>query len=263
MKPHSQSQSLSVIIPIHNEEQLLRSALNRFAEEFDHLIFPCRWHYVLVENGSRDHSRAIIREYVNALPLFLDEPDYGGALREGILTATGTWSLVLNIDHVWDPVFMQWAWKCRERYDLILGSKRSDPTLNSQRWHRVLLSSGLNFLLRSVFRFNGTDTHGLKLFRTERMREIARACVMRRGQFDTEMTLRACRQGCRIAECPVIYGEKRPPRNSMARKVSQNCIDIIRLVRVMRGVPSVSQIRYDRIPRSALISENCPCERSV
>lgn len=247
---------LSVVLPVRNEEGILREACDAFAGEFDRLVGAGDWQFVLVENGSSDSSPEIIAGIKDARPetlsLSLSTADYGNALREGILAAEGDWVMILNVDHLWDPPFFQWAWAQRHAYDLILGSKRADPTINRQDNYRRILSAALNGLLNYYFDFMGADSHGMKVMKTARIVPIARECVMRRGQFDTELTIRAMRAGLWVAELPIPYQEKRKPRNLMIKKVAQNVFDLFRLRRVLQTVPYEGHFRYRRFCREDL-----------
>ncbi len=249
---------LSVILPIRNEQALLKDACDAFAAEFDRIVGPGNWQFVLVENGSSDASPKIIEqirsERKETISLTLAIADYGNSLREGILAATGEWMMILNVDHLWDPPFFEWSWSQRSKYDLILGSKRADPTINKQDSYRRILSAALNGLLNYLFDFMGADSHGMKLMKTEPLRAIARECIMRRGQFDTELTIRAMRSGLWVVEAPIPYQEKRKPRNFMIKKISQNVLDLFRLYRVLRSVPYEGHFRYRRICREDLLN---------
>ena len=76
---------------------------------------------------------------------------------------------------------------------------------------------------------------------------------MRRGQFDTEMTLRAMRSGLWLAEVPVPLTELRPPRNLMLTKIYRNLIDIMRLRSVIKKFPQKAPLRYHRWAREDLL----------
>jgi glycosyltransferase involved in cell wall biosynthesis len=243
---------LSVVVPIFNEAENLRPMVEGLASNLDEVVGPGMWQYILVDNGSKDGSPEIIdgitREWSNSIKCHLDRPDYGDALYTGLTESQGAWVYIVNVDF-WDAVFLKWSWRYRDRYDLILGSKRADPSINTQPRYRRTLSWGLNALLQFVFGFVGTDTHGQKFLRMATMRPILEQCVMRRGQFDTEFTLRAMRNGLWLAEVPVPIMEKRTQRNLMLKKIIQNVIDIFRLRRVVREVSFSGTIRYHRWAR--------------
>ena len=224
-----------------------------FAKEYDEVVGPGKWQFVLVENGSTDQTPAIIEEIVRIWPqsmaLAIGSGDYGRALKKGIEASEGENLMILNVDHLWDTPFFNWAWRERKTYDLIIGSKRSDPTLNTQSQYRKMLSAGLNAILNYLFDFSGSDTHGMKVMKADSIKKLADKCVMTRGQFDTELTLRALRGGLWVGEAPIPYSEKRSPRNFMFKKIFQNVFDLFILYRLMKSIPYDSSIRYRRIPR--------------
>lgn len=240
---------LSVIVPIYNEGEDLWSMAKHLAVPLDKTIGKGRWQYVLVDNGSSDSTSQIVericRHWPTSIKIFLDQPNYGKALKAGLAQAEGGWAYIINVDFS-DPGFLRWAWKFRARYDLILGSKRADNTLNQQARYRRILSWGLNTILQFCFGFVGTDTHGQKLLCLSSMGPILKECVMSRGQFDTEFTLRAMRKGLWLAEVPVPIVEKRGQRNLMIKKIVQNIWDIFMLREVMKKVPFINSIRYHR-----------------
>lgn len=243
---------LSVIVPIYNEEGELWQMAEQLSVHLDNIVGQNRWQYVLANNGSTDSTTQIIDRIIshwpNSISLKLKRPNIGKALAAGLENASGKWAYIINVDW-WDPVFILWSWQHRNQYDLILGSKRADNTLNHQKRYRKILSWGLNSFLQFFFGFIGTDTHGQKLLHLSHMRPILRKCVMYRGQYDTEFTLRALRTGLWIAEVPVPIVEKRKHRNWMVKKIAQNVWDIFRLWRVMKKFPHTHSTRYHRWAR--------------
>lgn len=223
---------LSVVVPIYNEQDILMGMAEQLAPHFDRIAGSGRWQFVLVDNGSRDHSpeicHAIVDRWPASIKVQLDAPDYGEALYQGLMQATGPWAFIINVDF-WDVPFMRWCFETRGVYDLVMGSKRADEALNQQDNYRRLLSWGLNTILQTVFGFVGSDTHGQKFIYLPALRPIFLQCVMRRGQFDTEFTLRASRARCWLAEVPVPIVEFRKARNLMLHKIIRNLVDIRRL----------------------------------
>ena len=242
---------LSIVVPVYNEEGLLLAMADQLGPHLDDFAGRGRWQFVLVDNGSTDASgeicSQIVRRWPGSVAIQLDRPNYGEALYQGLTRAAGPWAFVVNVDF-WDVPFMRWCFRTRGVYDLVIGSKRADYSLNRQQKYRKILSWGLNTILQAVFGFVGSDTHGQKFLYLPVMRPIFKQCVMRRGQFDTEFTLRAARAQLWIAEVPVPIVEVRPVRNFMAQKIIRNLIDIRRLRRVIRLVP-LKAARYHRWSR--------------
>ena len=243
---------LSVVVPIYNEQELLMPMAEQLAPHLDDIAGKGNWQFVLVDNGSRDSSSAICDAIVDRWPpsikVTLDQPNYGEALFQGLTQASGPWAFIINVDF-WDVPFMRWCFRTRGVYDLVMGSKRADHALNEQDNYRRLLSWGLNTILQTVFGFVGSDTHGQKFLYLPSLRPIFQQCVMRRGQFDTEFTLRASRARLWLAEVPVPIVEVRKARNLMLHKIGRNLVDITRLHRLMRSIPIRSAMRYHRWSR--------------
>jgi hypothetical protein len=242
---------LSIVVPVYNEEDHLDDMARKLAPDLDRIAGSGRWQFLFIDNGSTDASPAICAQIVSRFPgsvlLRLQRPDYGEALFQGLMNAAGPWAFVINVDF-WDVPFMRWCFKTRGVYDMVMGSKRADHSLNHQRNYRRFLSWGLNSILQTVFGFVGSDTHGQKFIYLPAMQPIFQQCVMRRGQFDTEFTLRASRQQMWLAEVPVPIIEFRAPRNLMLAKIFRNLVDIRRLHQLMRNVPTQA-MRYHRWSR--------------
>src|SRR5205814_10650067 len=83
---------------------------------------------------------------------------------------------------------------------------------------RRLATRTITLLLRVVTGFRGTDTHGLKAFKRERLVDVARACVVDRDLFASEFVIRAQRMGRDVREIPIALQEKRPPSTHLLRR---------------------------------------------
>ena len=252
MAPIKANVHLSVVVPIYNEQDDLMQMAEQLAPHLDDIAGKDRWQFVLVDNGSVDRSREICEQIVQRWPesakIELLQPNYGEALYQGLMRAAGPWAFIINVDF-WDVPFMRWCFRTRGSYDMVMGSKRADGVLNQQRRYRRWLSWGLNTILQMVFNFPGTDTHGQKFIFLPALRPVFQQCVMRRGQFDTEFTLRAARAKLWLAEVPVPIIELRSARNLMLQKIARNLVDVYRLREVMRKTRTRAAMRYHRWAR--------------
>src|ERR1700739_155135 len=192
-----ESTAVSIVIPLYNEEKFLQGNADSLASIFDTVVGRGRWSFIFVENGSTDATAAladaVAARHPPARPLNMPQPNYGVAPKTGLQAATTTWVYLLDIEQ-WDLPFITWAWRNRDSYDALIASKRADATINHQHFYRRLLSCGLNGLLQVLLQYTGTDTHGPKLLNRASLQAIIDACELDRGQYDTELVLRAIRR---------------------------------------------------------------------
>src|ERR1700716_4283658 len=252
---------VSIVMPVFNEQSILMENAEAPANHLNNMLGPDNWLYIFVDNGSSDGTPALLSHIVERWPLScvvnLEKPNYGAALKAGLRSTTTKWVYMLDIEQ-WDLPFMTWAWNNRHQYDLFIASKRADPTLNFQQPYRRFLSAGLNAALQVLFRYSGTDTHGPKLLNRDSLNAIIATCELDRGQFDTELVLRAMRNCRRLVEVPMEYRESRPHRNLMINKIYWNLMALRRLQHVMRDVPFEGAVRYYRFAREDVLAPHLP-----
>jgi glycosyltransferase involved in cell wall biosynthesis len=228
---------LSIVIPVYNEEGILHAAVVDLVSRLSEL----HWSYeiLLAENGSRDRTVAIAEELARKFPEVkvhsLGTPNYGKALRQGILRARGEFIMCDEID-LCDTDFYQRALDLLEadQADLVVGSKVMSGAEDRRPWVRHAATLVINGMLRVLVDFRGTDTHGLKAFRRDRLLPVAEACVVDRDLFASEFVIRAQRMGRRVVEIPVHIVEKRPPTINLFKRVPKVLRDIARLTYAIR-----------------------------
>jgi glycosyltransferase involved in cell wall biosynthesis len=229
---------VSVVIPIYNEEPILRSAVVDLCDQLTSA--PFTWEVVLAENGSRDGTRTIAAELAQRYPQVVvhstDEPNYGRALREGILLARGQYILCDEID-LCDVDFQRRAVELLEgdQADVVIGSKLIAGAADERPRLRHAASQVYSALLRVLLGFRGTDTHGLKALRRERILPIVEACIVDRDVFASELVIRAERAGLRILEIPVRVMEKRTPTINLVRRIPRVISSLVRLTLAIRA----------------------------
>lgn len=214
--------SISIVIPVYDEEAILRAAL---LDLIDQLESRGRsYEILLAENGSTDRTPVLAAELCARFPQLVfrhtPEPNYGRALRDGILHARGDIIICDEID-LCDTGFYESALALLESADVdfVVGSKVMLGAKDERPLRRRLGTRVINGLLRVTLGFQGTDTHGLKAFRREVVQPIARRCLVDRDLFASELVIRVERAGLGLAEIPVRVLEKRPPSIGLARRV--------------------------------------------
>ena len=227
---------ISIVIPVFNEAKIVREAALELCRKLDALALG--FELILSENGSTDGTRQILAGLAAQEPRlrFLegDQPNYGRALKRGILEARGSEVICDEID-LCDTDFYQRALPLLAAgADLVVGSKAMKGSNDARPLLRRVATRVITLLLRLSTGFRGTDTHGLKAFRRERMVDVVNACVVERDLFASELVIRAQRMGRQVREIPIALAEKRPPSTNLFSRVPRVLKGLVRLGWVIR-----------------------------
>ena len=225
---------LSVVIPLYNEEQLLRQTAEALLAELNKKL-QVRAELLLVENGSSDETPAIAKVLtendsggIEIRVLHLPEADYGRALREGFRQARGRFIVNFDLDY-WDVEFARKGLDMMDRYDLIIAAKNIPGSEDRRPWNRLLITWGFQKVLHLLFNFPFHDTHGIKLWRAQAVRSLLEKVRFEQDIFDTELILRGISNGWRVIEVPVVVEEMRPPPLSIVPRIIRTLQDLVRL----------------------------------
>ena len=171
----SWAHQLCIVIPIYNEEQILQAETERIMTEMAAVLPDVDYEILFVQNGSTDATPAIIADLAARYPNHLcvinrPAPGYGEAVKEGVLKSNGRYTAIFNIDF-WDVSFIKAALAemAGKGAALVIGSKSMQGAADSRSWFRRLITRGFNVVLKNLFGFRGTDTHGIKLLVTEKI----------------------------------------------------------------------------------------------
>jgi glycosyltransferase involved in cell wall biosynthesis len=234
----SSAPRISIVIPIYNEEAILEAAVKDLLDRLSEFDFS--FELILAENGSKDATVATAAELAKRFPqvrsFSLGEPNYGKALKRGILEARGEIVICDEID-LCDTDFYKRALALLESHtaDLVVGSKVLDSSSDERPFMRHFATLVINGMLRVTLGFKGTDTHGLKAFRRASLVPVVERCIVDKDLFASELVIRAERTGSvRIKEIPVRVLEKRPPSIHLFRRVPNVLKGIARLVVAIR-----------------------------
>ncbi|MEZ4340341.1 MAG: glycosyltransferase [Sandaracinaceae bacterium] len=228
---------ISIVIPVYNEEAILHAAVVDLVDRLSELDWP--YELILAENGSRDGTveiaRGLAERFEQVDTFSYHEPNYGGALKAGILRARGEFVICDEID-LCDTDFYQRAMALLEtnEADLVVGSKAMRGASDERPIVRRAATKVINGMLRVSLGFRGTDTHGLKAFRRAALVEVARSCLVDKDLFASEFVIRAQRGGVRVVEIPVRVLEKRQPAIHLFRRVPNVLKNMARLVYAIR-----------------------------
>ena len=230
------SPDVSIVIPVYNEEGILREAITELVAS---LPSDLTFEVIIAENGSRDRTAELALHLTGEMPMVrtfsLGEPNYGKALKRGISEARGTWVICEEID-LCDADFHRRALDHLKHgdCDMVVGSKAMRGSSDERPLFRRAATRVINGMLRVALDFRGTDTHGLKAFRRETLLPIVDQCVIDRDLFASELVIRAGRAALHVIEIPIRVNEKRPPAINLVKRVPNVLRGIAKMTYVIR-----------------------------
>ena len=210
---------LSLIIPVHNEQDHLVAALDALFPYLESLRpqVVSDFEVLLVDNGSTDATTAIAQSQIGARPslrlLRLESRGLGSAIREGIRHARFDVTMFYSIDLPFgvDVVGESMAALTPET-GMVIGSKGHPESRIARPVTRTFLSTILQGLLRLLFGIRLGDTQGSQLFRTAPVRSRLERMDSPGAFFQVQLVLAVQRAGLGIVEIPVRLAEGRPSR---------------------------------------------------
>lgn len=215
------SQKLSVVLPAYNEGERIyenlktvSSCLQEFCENYE---------LVAVNDGSRDNtleeiSRAADDDEHIQLVTYEQNRGKGNAIKAGVYAATGDYIAFLDADLDISPSHLKGYLEEMEKQsaDIVIGSKMHKESQLEYPALRRFVSICYFIVLKLLFRLNVKDTQtGIKLFRSEVIKNIIGMIRTSGYAYDIEILAVAARFGYRIIEQPITLKYTR--QNSFGR----------------------------------------------
>jgi len=246
----------SIIIPAYNESGRLRPTLDKLLGHAEEKQWDVE--ILVVNDGSRDDTADIVREYARAYPqvVLVENPGNQGkgySVRNGMLHALGDICLFTDAD-LSSPISE--AQKLFDAIaagaDIAIGSRwlRADLQTERQPLYRQLFGRIFNLVLRIFLGLKFADTQcGFKAFRRTATQRIFPLQHIERWGFDPEILFLARRLGFSVKEVPVIWAHSEGTRLSPFRDGVRMFGEVLRIrwnsitgVYASIGVPSTGKL---------------------
>lgn len=233
VEPHPlssfRSRSLSVVIPVFNEEEILDETVARVHAGVKALDLDF-FEILLCENGSRDETLPIARDLAGRYPevdvLVLERADYGAAMRAGFMSARG--EVIVNFDaDYYDLDFLDAA--LRSEGDIVVAAKGVFGSADTRILARRLVSRCFGWFVRRVLGVKVTETHGMKLFHKAAIADLLPQIEATKDLFDTELLARSEWMGRSIRELPIRTEELRHSRSGIVRRIPRTMWGLARM----------------------------------
>ena len=225
---------LSIIIPAYNEENRLPDTL---AQVFDFIqTQPFETEVLVVENGSRDRTLQIAREYADTHARFQviheTERGKGRAVKRGMLEAGGKFRFMCDADLSMPvgeiPRFLP---PQLVEYDIAIASREAP---GSVRYHepayRHLGGRLINLMIRLLALPDLQDTQcGFKCLRDEVAKDLFGSLSLTGWSFDIEMLYLARLKGYRIVEVPIPWYFNTDSKVNPLKDSAKMALDILKM----------------------------------
>lgn len=223
---------LSIVIPCYNEQETIRELLRRVEQA----PLPELWEreIIVVDDGSHDGTRDILREYEDRLTVIYQEQNggKGSAVRRGLEEASGHHILIQDADLEYDPNEIQHLVCGLEegKGDVIYGSRN----LSNRKREGFLVPRLGVWLITKVLNMS----YGLALTDAWTCYKLFPASAsddFRAGGFESELLFTAAlaRRGLSIGEVPISH---------FPRPVAQG-----KKIRYRDGIRALTALAGDRL----------------
>jgi glycosyltransferase involved in cell wall biosynthesis len=223
--------SISAVFPCFNDAGSIASLVARANAILREVTAD--YEIIVVDDGSTDHSVAVLEELLRSRPVplrLVRHPrnlGYGGALRTGFAEATKDWIFYTDGDAQYDVAELRSLLALvHDDIDVVQGYKltRQDP------WHRVLLGAVYRKVARIMFCLKIRDVDcDFRLIRRSILQKIA--LEHNSGVICLELVRKLQDTGARFVEVPVHHYRRQYGRSQFftAPRVVEVGFDMVRL----------------------------------
>ncbi|MBU2564040.1 glycosyltransferase family 2 protein [Patescibacteria group bacterium] len=114
--------SLSVVVPVHNEEKAIENTINDLQTELDKLNLE--YEIIVINDASTDKTKEILENIPNIKIInHTQNKGYGASLKNGIKNAKFDFILFFDADGQHKPIYIKEMIKYMDNFDMISGAR--------------------------------------------------------------------------------------------------------------------------------------------
>lgn len=203
------STSLSILVPVYNEEQAIQATLEKIQA-------ACRsaqlsYELIVINDGSTDKTAERLPKNLGSFIRVLTHwknRGYGASLKTGLRHASGEWVAIIDADGTYDPADLVRLYQLAVQRDLdmLVGDRRSH--IAAVPWYRRPGKTIINLLVRFLLWQRIPDINsGLRMFRRS-MAEKFIHLYPEGFSFTVTITLAAITSNFLVAWEPIAYHKR-------------------------------------------------------
>ena len=223
---------LSVVIPAKDESERLPQTLQGLRSELE--LLEITYEIIVVDDGSKDDTREkLAKIFGQSINLLSHKKRRGlaAAFRSGASNAQGKYIMLCPAD-ISDFSFLSDSLESCRNFDLVSVSKRHPESIviGYDKW-RWFLSNNYHRIVTLLFNIPKScrDTHYIKIYRSDLLREILPFCRVNGAVGETEMIFYAAQKGAKMLDIPGRVVHNHNNSKTSLRRVVETFLDLIRL----------------------------------
>lgn len=214
MREKKRTIEISLVLPAHNEADKIRAAVRQTKQALAE--FSSSYEILIAEDGSTDGTADIANRVASAdSSLRHIHSDMrlgrGKALNHAFKLAQGDILAYMDVDLSTDLSYLKPLINAikEEQYDFATGSRMLKDSTVKRSFKRKAMSTVFNLLVRIILRSTIRDHQcGFKSFRKDALMRILTEIEDEHWFWDTELLVRAQRNGYKVKEIPVTWVDK-------------------------------------------------------
>jgi glycosyltransferase involved in cell wall biosynthesis len=225
------SLDVSIVIPAYNEARRLPATLQGWRHFLRQQSYSAE--LLVVDDGSRDDTADVAEPDADRVLRLGQNQGKGGAVRAGMLAATGDVRGYADADMNIDPSHLNEAlMRLKNGADVVIGLRNLSEYATAERPSR-LIAGGLVQLTRRTLVLRGIrDTQcGFKFFQQDVARGVFERCRIRSFAFDIEVLFVARKLGARIVEMPITTTYRAESTFTVRRHLPRFLADVVQIRR--------------------------------
>ena len=245
---------LSVVIPVYNEEKIIKTSVTRLTEYLRSLCIP--FEVLISDDGSRDSGAGAVStlsQKYSEIRLLCNPINRGkgAAVKDGMLSARGDVIVFTDCDLAYGVEAIYDIYKRLKNgaSDVIIGSRALHPNgYEGYSAARKAFSERYLKVLNGVLKIPHSDFQcGIKGFTKEARDKIFPFCTVSGYAFDLEVLLLAEKQGLHVSEIPVKVLSEIKHKAKMKM--------LTEAVKMIRDVGRIKNTNYDGLLKDGVSEE--------
>lgn len=234
--------SYGIIFPVYNEERRIIRGIEKAYSYISTL--GIEFEFLIVDNASTDETEKLAgnlcKQFEDVHYLRIAEKGVGAAFRSGVKELKTDIVGYMDIDLATDIRCFSKVVFCFEKYvevALLNGSRFNRKSMIiGRKWYRNIISYGLIFLLKVIFRMRATDAIcGFKFFRRNMVLSLISEASDENGWFYIiELLIRAEKKRVKIVELPVCWADD--AKNSKVNVIDTVLNYIVQILKLRKAL---------------------------